>query len=223
MSVIPNTPEVRHLAPAALRPCPWNPNRMDPEDELKLDASLARHGMFKPVIVRTLADGELEVVGGHYRRESALRLGLTAIPVMVLGALTDEQAKEIMLLDNGRYGHDDAAALAALIGSMGDPTELSAFMPFDLTELEAIAATSRIDLDDLGLDEPDAAPVETKKTAKTAKTHEILRFKMTLEDAERIRSLIKTAMREGGFTEADELTNAGDALAHLLLSAREAF
>jgi ParB family transcriptional regulator, chromosome partitioning protein len=213
----PDAPEIRQINPAELRPCPWNPNRMDPEDELKLDASLARHGMFKPVIVRTLDNDELEVVGGHYRRESALRLGLTSIPVVVLGRLTDAQAKEIMLLDNGRYGHDDATALAELIGSMGDPSELSAFMPFDLTELEAIAATSRINLDDLGLDEPDAAPIESKKTSKT---HEILRFKVTLEDAERLRKMIQSAMREGGFTEADELTNAGDALVHLLLGER---
>jgi ParB-like chromosome segregation protein Spo0J len=214
MNSKPESPEIRLLDPAVLRPCPWNPNRMDPEDELKLDASLTRHGMFKPVIARTCEDGSLEVVGGHYRRESALRLGLTSIPVVVLGVISDERAKEIMLLDNGRYGHDDATALAELISSMGDPAELSAFMPFDLTELEAIAATSRINLDDLGLDEPDAAPVETKKTAKT---HEIMRFKVTLEDAERIRKLIQGAMRQNGFTEADELTNAGDALVHLLL------
>lgn len=188
---------------------------MDPEDEQKLDASLSRHGMFKPVIVRTLSDGSHEIIGGHYRRESAVRLGLEKIPVMVLGSVTDERAKEIMLLDNGRYGHDDTTALAELINSMGDPSELSAFMPYDLTELEALAAVTRIDLDDLDLDEPDAPAVEPSR--KKTKSHEILRFKVTLEDAERLRGLIKGAMREGGFTEADELTNAGDALVHLLL------
>lgn len=207
------SPKIELLDPADLLPCPWNPNRMDPEDELKLDASLSRHGMFKPVVVRTLEDGDYEIVGGHYRRESAIRLGMTAIPVMVLGPISDERAKEIMLLDNGRYGHDDSNALAELISSMGDAGELSAFLPYDLTELEAIAATTRINLDDLGLDEPDAAPVETRKSTKT---HEIMRFKLSLEDAERLRGMIKQRMKAGGFTKADELTNAGDALVDIL-------
>lgn len=203
------------MDPALLRPCPWNPNRMDPEDELKLDASLSRHGMFKPVIARTLDDGSLEMIGGHYRRESAIRLGMAEIPVMVLGEVSDERAKEIMLLDNGRYGHDDTTALAELINSMGDPSELTVFLPYDLAALEAITATTRINLDDLDLAEDDAPAVETQKTSKT---HEIMRFKVTLEDAERLRALIKRAMRDGGFTESDELTNAGDALVHLLLN-----
>lgn len=219
MSDHPQPFDIRHLPPEVLHPCPWNPNRMDPEDELKLDASISRHGMFKPVIARTLDDGALEVVGGHYRRESAMRLGLERIPVIILGAVSDERAKEIMLLDNGRYGHDDTAALAELIGTMGDPGELSAFMPFDLKELEALTAITRINLDELDLDEPEAPPVEAKKKTKG---FEILRFKVTLEDAEKLRSIIKRAMKDNQFTASDELTNAGDALVHLLLSNKPA-
>jgi ParB-like chromosome segregation protein Spo0J len=216
MTVNLSSPEIIMLDPEALLPCPWNPNRLDPEDELKLDASIERHGMFKPIIVRTLSNGDMQIIGGHYRRESSIRLGLKQIPVVNLGTVTDERAKEIMLLDNGRYGHDDSTALADLIGSMGSPGELSSFLPYDLVELEAIAATSRINLDDLNLDEEEAPPVEQKN--KGTKTHEIMRFKVSLEDADRLRAVIKQRMLERGLTESDELTNAGDALIDILFS-----
>ena len=46
-----------------------------------------------------------------------------------------------------------------------------------------------------------------------------MRFKIAIADAERITELIARTKTEYGFTAADELTNAGDALTHTLLSA----
>lgn len=49
---------------SALSPNPWNTNELTPEAERKLDESIRRNGMFKPIIVRERADGKLEIVGG---------------------------------------------------------------------------------------------------------------------------------------------------------------
>ena len=51
------------LNPKELLANPWNPNRLTPEAEMKLENSLARLGMFKPILVRTLEDGRREILG----------------------------------------------------------------------------------------------------------------------------------------------------------------
>lgn len=206
---------VREVDPRSLVPCPWNPNRLDPEDELKLDNSIIRLGMFKPILARRTHDGRLEIVGGHYRRESAIRLGLPLVPVVDLGEVPDDRAKEIMVIDNGRYGHDDPAALAQLLEDLGQPAVLATFMPYELAEMEAFVSTAKIDLSDLGLDEDDAPPVATK-AAKTARTHEVMRFKIGVGDAENVRQALTGIMGAQGFTESDDLTNAGDALVWII-------
>lgn len=208
------TLSVIEINPAELQPCPWNPNRLDPQDEVKLDNSILKLGMFKPILVRRLPDGAIEVVGGHYRRESAMRLGLPTVPVIDLGEVSDSRAKEIMVIDNGRYGHDDSVALAQLLEDLGKPSDLASFMPYDLAEMESFLASSHIDLDDLGLDDEEAPAIE--KTAKTGRTHEVMRFKVGVGDAETVRQALTGIMGAQGFTESDELSNAGDALVWII-------
>jgi len=201
--------------PRDLIPAPWNPTRTNPDDEAKLDAAIARHDFFRPIVCRELADGRLQILGGHQRTSSAIRRGITEIPVVNLGRVDDTRAREITLIDNGRYGHDDAGALATLIADLGiSSTDLASFLPFDLAELEAITASTHIDLDSLGLDDEDA-PREEKPT-RAAKTHEVMRFKIAVEDADRARQALQTVMVDQGFSDADQLTNAGDALVWLI-------
>jgi hypothetical protein len=44
-----------------------------------------------------------------------------------------------------------------------------------------------------------------------------MRFRVSLADSSRIANLVNRTMQEQGFTKEDDLTNAGDALAYLLL------
>jgi ParB family chromosome partitioning protein len=201
--------------PRSLVPAPWNPTRTDPSDDQKLDAVIQRHDFFRPIICRELPGGVLQILGGHQRTTAAIRLGYAEVPVVNLGEINESRAREITLIDNGRYGRDDAGALAALIEELGaSSAELAHFLPFDLAELEAITASASIDLDSLGLDEDDAPQAE--KPPRSAKTHEVMRVKVAMEDAEKVRLALKTVMVDQGFSEADELTNAGDALVWLV-------
>lgn len=206
--------------PRSLIPAPWNPNRATPEDQLKLDASIERLGMFKPVICRELPDGSLQILGGHWRCDSAIRLGWDSIPVVNLGTVSDERAKEITLVDNGRYGQDDAGLLADLLKELGTPQELAAFMPYDMIQLEAIAAASRIDLDTLGLDEEDDPAPEKK--VKPPRTHEVMKFRVDVEDVGWIGDMVKAVVADEGLTDQDAMTAAGAALSILLNRLRDA-
>lgn len=205
------------IEPNKLRGNPWNPNVLDPASEHKLDASLKRLGFFKPIIARELDAGVLEILGGHHRWESAVRLGLDKIPIINLGKVSDERAKEIGLADNGRWGHDDAGKLAEVFADL-DIDELTEFLPYSENDLSAIIATADIDLDDLDLDDDD---VDLGGDTKAPPTDTIMRFKVPVRDAEAISETIRRVVAEQGFDGSNALTNAGDALVHLLLGEKE--
>ncbi|CAG9228753.1 ParB/RepB/Spo0J family partition protein [Burkholderia vietnamiensis] len=194
-----------------LRPNPWNTNHMSPENEAKLDASLKRFGgLYKPVVVRTLDDGSLEILGGEHRWESAKRMGLTEVPIINVGRISDKAAKEIGLVDNGRYGEDDTLALSRLLKELGD--DVGEFLPYTDTELSDILLASNIDLD--SLDSNDAP--EMPELPSAGATHQVMRFKVPVEDVAWITSAIDRAAREQGFTQEDSMTNAGNAFVHLM-------
>ena len=196
-----------------LRGNPWNPNVLDPEAEQKLDASLKRLGVFKPIIAREVK-GELEIIGGHHRWESAKRIGVEEVPIINLGEVDDTRAKEIGLADNGRWGHDDAGLLADVLSDL-ETDELADFLPFSQKDFDAIFTASEVNLDDLDLDDDDDIDLNPD-TTKAPPTHTIMRFKVPVLDAEVLSARIKQVMKEQDFNGGDSLTNAGDALIHLL-------
>lgn len=206
----------------ALRPSPWNPNIMTPDNEAKLEASIKRHGFFRPVVVRE-KDGGLEIIGGEHRWIVGKRLNLK-IPIVNLGPITDQQAREILLADNARYGVDDTLALAEFLKSMTDVENLQDFLPYTETDIADIFMSSDIALDDLDIAEnfeAEDVSAEEAPAPKPPKTHTIMRFKVPLRDAETITAIIADTQKHHGYSGADELTNAGDALVHLLCGAGE--
>ncbi len=210
-------PHLLHVDPKTLRANPWNTNVVSPDNEAKIDASLKRLGMFKPIIVRTLDSGELEILGGEHRRDSAARLGMATVPVINLGRVDDKRAKEVGIVDNGRYGNDDTLQLAQLLESLGTPEELAAFMPYSDTDFDSIFSSSTIALDDLDLPDDDAPPSVPKERA--VQTHQIMRFKVPSGDVAAVTEKIEKIMKRQRFTEEDSLANAGNALVHIMLAA----
>lgn len=202
-----------------LHPNPWNTNTVSPENEAKLRASIERFGVFKPIICRELPSGELQILGGEHRWQTAREMGMATVPVVNLGAISDTKAKEIGLVDNGRYGEDDTLALAELLKDLGDTTDLLGFLPISDDEMTSIFSATSIALEDLDshdgglpdLGSPSLAPI---------KTHQIMRFKIPVEDAERVQKIIESTMNAQGFLDDDAMSNAGNALVHLLKEVR---
>lgn len=197
-----------------LSPNPWNTNAVSPENEVKLKASITRFGVYKPIICRELSGGALEILGGEHRWRAARELGYKTVPVVNLGEISDEQAKQIGLVDNGRYGEDDTLALAELLKSLGGAEEVLDFLPYGEDELASIFSTTSIALDDL--DSHDDGLPDLSAVGKPLKTHQIMRFKVPVEDSERIQKIIEGTMNSQGFLEDDAMSNAGNALVHLL-------
>jgi len=200
--------------PALLQANPWNSNRVDEENQAKLDKSIERLGNFKPILVRELEDGSLQIIGGHHRKDSAIRRGEDEVSVINLGEISDTKAKEIGLADNERYGEDDAEALKKLLDGLETTDELSSFLPISMDEIDSLFAYDSIDLDDLDVDDGDDDPIE--RSEPSSPTHRVIRFKLPIGDAEKLSDFIESIQKSNGFTESDDLTNAGDALVHAM-------
>lgn len=215
-------PKYLSVDPTLLNPNPWNSNIVSPENDRKLIESIKRNGLFKPIIVREIAvegKGVYEIIGGEHRWQAAMAAGLKEVPIVTLGAIDERRAKEISVLDNSRYGDDDAISLAEILKEIGSTEELQDFLPLGDADLTDLFSTSNIALDDLELDEKfeiDPQDTPEPKIERPPKTHTVMRFKVSMKDAERITKLIARTQGNYGFTAEDDLTNAGDALVHLL-------
>lgn len=210
--------------PRSLVPNPWNSNKVGEDNMQKLKKSIQDLGFASAVVVRENSEGQYEILGGQHRTEAAIELGLDTVPVVNLGTIDDVRAKKISLVDNHRYGNDDVIQLAKIIEEIGEGAEdLEAFMPVSTADIDAVLNMVDLDLDnfDLDLDEDEDEPVDADRPERTPKTHDVLKFRLSLRDAEEVRVLIEKTIKREGFTDNDEMTNAGDALAHLLLTVEE--
>ena len=203
-----------------LFPNPWNTNTVAPDNQAKIEASIKRYGMFKPLICRTLDDGRLQIVGGEHRWEAAKAVGIQKVPIVNLGKIDDKRAKEISLIDNSRYGTDDSLKLAEVLKELDDVSEV---MPISNKELEEIFSATTIDLDALDKVEEEAdeeAEETVEELTKSKPTTQVMRFKVPVADAEFVHNVINGICKLQGFTGSDSLTNAGDALVFLCHGAR---
>lgn len=198
----------------ALSANPWNTNRItDPANEERLRESMRRFGVFKPIIVRELDGGVLQILGGEHRWKAAKGMGLTEVPIVNLGRVDDRRAKEIGLVDNGRYGDDDMSELSKLLGELGK--DVLTFMPYSASDLQAMADISAgIDLDDLDSIDKGQLP-EIENTPK-APTSQLMRFKVPIGDSVWVTAMIEQEMKSNSFRDEDALTNAGNAVVSLL-------
>lgn len=213
------------LDPRILEPNPWNSNKVPPDNMAKLKRSIQELGFSTAVVVRELRDGKhvrYQILGGKHRAEAAVELGLETVPVVNLGVIDDIRAKKIGLVDNHRYGNDEVMQLAKIFEEIGEDSDLlSMILPVSQADLDAVIGAADIDLDsfDINLDDEDEKEPDAGEAPKERplKTHDILKFRLTMSDADRIRQLIEKKIKSEGLKDGDDLTNAGEALALLLL------
>lgn len=215
--------EIQHLPPEQLSPNPWNSNKVGPDMEKRLRASVEKFGIYKPIIARSLADGSLQILGGEHRWRVACNMGLDSVPVVNLGQLSDKQAKTLGLADNAQYGEDDGLKLAEILREIGQE-EIELILPYTESDLAGMFAATEVDLDSLGFDEGDLDP-ETDKLSDATRatvTHELMRFKVPVEDRERVQKFIEHVINTRGLkSEEDSMVAAGMALVEIVNAARE--
>ncbi|APM29218.1 ParB/RepB/Spo0J family partition protein [Klebsiella michiganensis] len=206
---------------AQLRPNPWNTNVVGAQNFDKLKNSIDRLGFFKPILVRDMEDGTYQILGGEHRWRAAIEQGMASVPVTSVGVVEDNVAKQMSLVDNERYGEDDAVELQRLIESIQAEIDysLAEIAPYDEELTATLARESRIDLEELGLlgEEGDsvaeADPRETKE--RLGVEHQTMRFKVSFDTAEGVTEIVKTIIREQGIKTGSDMEDAGEALVWL--------
>ncbi len=88
---------------ANLRPNTWNTNSVGAQNFEKLKGSIEKLGFFKPILARELEDGFFEILGGEHRWRAAIEQGISTVPVLSVGKISDVVAKQMSLVDNERY------------------------------------------------------------------------------------------------------------------------
>ena len=88
------------LAVTALRPGKYQPRtRMDEASLAELAESIKARGVIQPVVVRSVADGQYEILAGERRWRAAKLAGLAHVPAVVR-EVPDEAALGIGLIEN---------------------------------------------------------------------------------------------------------------------------
>lgn len=136
-----NFPSYKKVPVADLIPYANNARTHSDNQVAQIAASIKEFGFINPVIV----DGEKGIVAGHGRVMAAKKLGISEVPVVEVGWLTDAQRKAYILADN------------KLALNAGWDTEL---LKVELSGLEEIG----FDVSLIGFDEAELADLMTEQT-----------------------------------------------------------
>ena len=88
------------LSVEQLRPGKYQPRtHMVPESIASLSASIKSQGLMSPLIVRSVGEGQWEIIAGERRFRAAKLAGLTKVPV-IIREVPDKKALSLSLIEN---------------------------------------------------------------------------------------------------------------------------
>jgi DNA modification methylase len=138
------------------QPVPYarNSRTHSPEQIAQVAASMIEFGWTNPILVGT----DRVVIAGHARLLAARKLGMTEVPVIVLGHLSEAQRRALVLTDNklALNAGWDLEMLRVELDSLGEDGFDLAVVGFSDQELEEILRDPEEARD--GLTDEDAAP-----------------------------------------------------------------
>lgn len=88
--------DIVEIAVKDLRPYKKNAKKHDQTQIDNVAKSIEKYGFIQPIVV----DKNNEVIIGHCRLEASKKLKLNKVPCVLADTLTEEQVKELRLLDN---------------------------------------------------------------------------------------------------------------------------
>ncbi len=92
--------KIREISIQLIRPNPRQPRQVFDEEKLaELAGSIKEHGVVQPIMVRSLEDGQYELVAGERRLRACRHLGMETIPALVR-EYNEQDAVAISLIEN---------------------------------------------------------------------------------------------------------------------------
>lgn len=98
----PSSPiQITHIPLEDIQPSPLNPRKHFDEAAItELAASIIVQGVLQPILVRLIRPGKYEIVAGERRYRASLRTQLHDTIPCIIRDLTEEQALDIMIVEN---------------------------------------------------------------------------------------------------------------------------
>lgn len=99
-AVVQDVRSLRHIPIDLIQASPNNPRKYFAEDDLAdLAQSIRDKGLLQPLVVRSLSNGNYEIVAGERRWRAAQRAGVHELPALIR-ELSDGESLEIALIEN---------------------------------------------------------------------------------------------------------------------------
>ena len=99
-AVVQDVRSLRHIPIELIQASPHNPRKHFAEDDLAdLARSIRDKGLLQPLVVRSLSNGNYEIVAGERRWRASQRAGVHELPALIR-ELSDGEALEIALVEN---------------------------------------------------------------------------------------------------------------------------
>ena len=130
--------EVVQLPVGELIPNPWNVNRVTPEMRHKLREYIRKEGLVEPLVVRPLAVGGYQILGGYHRWLICKDdLDYEVVPCVVV-ELDDKRAKVLSINLNEMKGEPVQHLLSELLFDLSKDTtlaDLATMLPYEEAQL----------------------------------------------------------------------------------------
>ena len=126
----------------------WNANEMDSEMRARLQRSIERFGMLVPLVVRQVAPGRYETIGGAQRLAVSREMGFPQVPCVVVEA-GDAEARLLSQALNHIAGQDNPGLRGEVLRKILESTpenEVAGLLPGPLERLRELTSIGEEDL-----------------------------------------------------------------------------
>lgn len=185
-------PEIVWLDPKELTPYINNSKIHSDEQIDHLAGSIAEFGFNQPILV----DKDKVIVAGHGRREAALRLNMSSVPVVFADHLDENQIKASRIADNKlaslEYDKDKLAFDIGTLDRAGFDLNLTGVGFEDIKELLAIGELQNERLSgDIGMTDEDAVPELAPPRTKPGQIFKLGRHRLICGDSTKTEDIDK--------------------------------
>jgi hypothetical protein len=135
----------------SLDPNPWNPNVQSDFMFEKERESIRVHGFIDPITVRSGREkGPMfkrpQILDGEHRWKGGKLEGMTEVPIVDLGRVSDARAKVITEVMNKLRGENDPLRWSEMIMSIqAEEPGMLAYLPYEEAALTSILKSSEVD------------------------------------------------------------------------------
>lgn len=153
----------------------------------KAIASIRQFGFIDPITARDHAPAGYEIIDGEHRWRAAISEGVDPVPVIDLGVISDDVARQLTIVLNETRGQADPQRLGVLLrdlASRSSVTDLLSTLPYTREAFDRLTGLSSIDWTNLA--RPPQRPAVERPSAWVERV-----YRMPRESAEVIDRAIQ--------------------------------